>query len=112
MLEFLLNGKRLDFKEMIQRQILEEWVRVSCLIMIGLLGLDDLHYFAKYHPEEAQNVLKTSHAQSWFSMAIVGINMTAYALQLVRTRQLQLFFYTNGTAKEIYHEFYCKYSSC
>ena len=93
---------------------------------MGLLSLDDLVYFAKYHPDESSYALSISrHPISWYkfsfgwwsplilvrySYAIVGINITAYALQLVRTRQLQLFFYTHGTTKEMYHEFYCTWS--
>lgn len=43
-----------------------------------------------------------------FSMAIVGINITDFALQLVRTRQLQYFLYKYGTTKTMFEEFYCK----
>ncbi|KAJ3091376.1 ELMO domain-containing protein 2 [Quaeritorhiza haematococci] len=74
---------------------------------MGVLGLDDLHYYAKHHPGSCQRVLRSSHQESWFSMAIVGINITGFALELVRTRQLQLYFYTYGTSKDVYHEFYC-----
>ncbi|KAI8607144.1 ELMO/CED-12 family-domain-containing protein, partial [Chytriomyces sp. MP71] len=75
---------------------------------MGLLGLDDLVYYAKTHPTSFQRVLESSkHGSAWFSMAIVGINITAFALSLVRQRGLQKFFFKYGTSKEVYHEFYC-----
>lgn len=75
---------------------------------MGILGLDDLYYFAKTYPEVAAKVLRASqHPTSWFSLAITGINITSFTLQLVRTRQLQRYFYTFGATKEMYHEFYC-----
>ncbi|KAI9207472.1 ELMO/CED-12 family-domain-containing protein [Polychytrium aggregatum] len=75
---------------------------------MGMLALDDLHYYAKYHPASIARVLQSSHHDvAWFSMAIVGINMTGFALKMLRTRQLQCFLYEYGTTKEAYHEFYC-----
>jgi hypothetical protein len=75
---------------------------------MGLLGLQDLFYYAKMHTKYAQHTLKVSqHQTAWFSYAIVGINVTAFALHLCRTRHLQLFFYTNGVNVQTYHEFYC-----
>ena len=75
---------------------------------MGMLGLDDLHYLAKTYPDTAERILATSHhVTSGFSMAIVGINLTDIALNLVRNRALQYHFYTHGITKDIYHEFYC-----
>ncbi|TPX68507.1 hypothetical protein SpCBS45565_g03074 [Spizellomyces sp. 'palustris'] len=75
---------------------------------MGMLGLDNLHYYAKHHPHSVQRVLQTSHhPTAWFSMAIVGINITDFAVQLVRTRQLQHFLYTFGTTTTMFNEFYC-----
>ncbi|KAJ3166376.1 ELMO domain-containing protein 2 [Irineochytrium annulatum] len=75
---------------------------------MGMLSLDDLHYFARIHPKIFQRVLESSHHETeWFSMAIVGINITSFVISLVRTRQLQYYFYTYGTTKESYQEFYC-----
>lgn len=77
---------------------------------MGLLGLEDLHYFAKNYQDACAQILETSHhLTAWFSFAIVGINITSYILKLVRTRRMQLLFYTHGATKEIYHEFYCKF---
>ncbi|TPX44426.1 hypothetical protein SeMB42_g04325 [Synchytrium endobioticum] len=75
---------------------------------MGMLGLDDLHYYAKNHPKSAARVLTSSrHDTAWFSFAIVGITITKFALTLVRTRQLQHFFYTYGISKDVYQELYC-----
>ncbi|KAJ3026951.1 UNVERIFIED_CONTAM: ELMO domain-containing protein 2 [Siphonaria sp. JEL0065] len=75
---------------------------------MGCLGLDDLFYYAKYHPMSFQRVLKSSHHDTaWFSMAIVGINITGFTLSLLRKRYLQPFFYKYGVSKDVYHEFYC-----
>lgn len=75
---------------------------------MGLLALDNLHYFCGKYNEEAKRILKASHhEQSWFSFAIVGINITAYCLRLVRTRQLQWVFYSFGADKEVFNEVYC-----
>ncbi|KAI9106263.1 ELMO/CED-12 family-domain-containing protein [Phlyctochytrium arcticum] len=75
---------------------------------MGMLGLDNLHYYAKYHTKSVQRVLDISnHPTAWFSFAIVGINLTDFALQLVRTRQLQHFLYSFGTTMTMFNEFYC-----
>eukprot|EP00842_Homolaphlyctis_polyrhiza_P005666 jgi/Hompol1/60/HPOL_003976-RA len=75
---------------------------------MGLLALDDLHYLCKVYPSIASRILAASHhPASWFSFAIVGINITAYTLRLVRTRLLQFTFFTHGIAKDTYHEVYC-----
>ncbi|KAI9366073.1 ELMO/CED-12 family-domain-containing protein [Zopfochytrium polystomum] len=74
---------------------------------MGMLGLDDLLYFARVHKKSFQRVLESSHKPSWFSMAITGIHITSFCISLVRTRQLQNFLYTFGTTKEVYEEFYC-----
>ena len=107
------------------------FVNSKSLIGLGMLGLEDLHYYAKNHSTSYQRVLATSHRDSaWygtlhltfescfslmlciigrFSMAIVGINITDFTISLVRTRQLQKYFYSFGSTKECYHEFYCKF---
>ncbi|KAI8923403.1 ELMO/CED-12 family-domain-containing protein [Entophlyctis helioformis] len=75
---------------------------------MGLLALDDLHYLCKYYPDISARILAASHhPSSWFSFAIVGINITAYALRLVRTRFLQYTFYKYGVSEDNYHEVYC-----
>lgn len=75
---------------------------------MGMLGLDDLLYLATNFPATSARILAASHHPlSWFSFAIVGINVTAYCLRLVRTRQLQLVFYKYGINEDVYHQVYC-----
>ncbi|KAF9431856.1 hypothetical protein BGZ76_011616 [Entomortierella beljakovae] len=75
---------------------------------MGMLGLDDLVYYAKYYPISSKNALECSHDPiSWYSYAIVGINITAFAVQTLRTRHLQYYLFLNGTDRSIYHELYC-----
>ncbi|CAO3565022.1 unnamed protein product [Mortierella alpina] len=75
---------------------------------MGMLGLDDLVYYAKYYPISSKHALKCSHDDiSWYSFAIVGINITAFAVQTLRTRQLQYYLFLNGTDRSVYHELYC-----
>jgi hypothetical protein len=76
---------------------------------MGLLALDNLLFYCDRYNSNARNVLRVSHHQvSWFSFAIVGINITAYLLRLVRTRELQWVFYCYGATKEIFNEVYCE----
>ncbi|KAG0198307.1 hypothetical protein BGX28_008260 [Mortierella sp. GBA30] len=75
---------------------------------MGMLGLDDLVYYAKYYPLSSKHALECSHHEvSWYSFAIVGINITAFAVQTLRTRQLQYYLFLNGTDRSVYHELYC-----
>ncbi|KAG0336426.1 ELMO domain-containing protein 1 [Podila humilis] len=75
---------------------------------MGMLGLDDLVYYAKYYPMSSKQALECSnHETQWYSFAIVGINITAFAVQTLRTRQLQHYLFLNGTDKSVYHELYC-----
>ncbi|KAF9954424.1 hypothetical protein BGZ72_004607 [Mortierella alpina] len=75
---------------------------------MGMLGLDDLVYYAKYYPISSKHALECSHDDvSWYSFAIVGINITAFAVQTLRTRQLQYYLFLNGTDRSVYHELYC-----
>ena len=104
-------------KEKLQARISPQWTKLGFqgtdpatdFRGMGLLGLDDLHYYARVHPKSYQRVLENSrHETAWFSMAIVGISITAFCIGLARTRLLQNYFYTYGTSKEVYHEFYCE----
>ncbi|KAF9026797.1 hypothetical protein BGZ52_005685 [Haplosporangium bisporale] len=75
---------------------------------MGMLGLDDLVYYAKYYPLSSKQALECSHHETqWYSFAIVGINITAFAVQTLRTRQLQHYLFLNGTDRSVYHELYC-----
>ncbi|KAI9136248.1 ELMO/CED-12 family-domain-containing protein [Paraphysoderma sedebokerense] len=78
---------------------------------MGVLSLDDLIYFAKTYPTVCSAVLESSrHPICWYSFALVGINITAFTLQLIRTRRLQYWLFTynvDKVGKDLYHEFYC-----
>ncbi|KAI8844581.1 ELMO/CED-12 family-domain-containing protein [Chytriomyces cf. hyalinus JEL632] len=75
---------------------------------MGILGLENLIYYARTHPDSFQRVLANSHhPKAWFSMAIVGINISSFVLSMHRQRLLQKFFYKYGVSKDIYHELYC-----
>ncbi|KAI9320901.1 ELMO/CED-12 family-domain-containing protein [Dichotomocladium elegans] len=75
---------------------------------MGLQGLDDLVYYARTHPESAQKTFTSSrHPVSWYPFAIVGINITQYAVQTLRTRQLQYYLFKYGANKKAFNEFYC-----
>lgn len=80
---------------------------------MGIQGLDDLLYYAKTHPESARRTLQCSlHPVSWYPFAIVGINITQYAVQILLTRKLQYYLFQYGSTQEMYSEFYCKCGSC
>ncbi|KAG0243778.1 hypothetical protein BGW41_001290 [Actinomortierella wolfii] len=75
---------------------------------MGMLGLDDLVYYAKHYPESSHYALECSNDEhSWYSYAIVGINITAFAVQTLRTRQLQYYLFYHGSSRSVYHELYC-----
>jgi hypothetical protein len=76
---------------------------------MGMQGLDDLLYYAKIHPASARRTLKCSlHPVSWYPFAIVGINITQYAVQILLTRKLQYYLFQYGSTRKMYSEFYCK----
>ncbi|KAG2195497.1 hypothetical protein INT47_012041 [Mucor saturninus] len=51
---------------------------------MGIQGLDDLLYFVTRYPQHAHSVLQhASHPVSWYPYAIVGINLTKFAYQLL-----------------------------
>jgi hypothetical protein len=61
---------------------------------MGILSLEQLIYFAKKHNGRALLCLKTSRdPMIWYQFALVGINITAFLLQLLRSRRLQIFLF-------------------
>ncbi|KAH8551779.1 ELMO/CED-12 family-domain-containing protein [Umbelopsis sp. PMI_123] len=75
---------------------------------MGMQGLDDLLYYAKTHPDSARRTLQCSlHPVSWYPFAIVGINITQFAVQILLTRKLQYYLFQYGSTREMYSEFYC-----
>ncbi|CAM0138611.1 unnamed protein product [Umbelopsis sp. WA50703] len=75
---------------------------------MGMQGLDDLVYYAQVHPQSARRALQSSlHPVSWYPFAVVGINITQYAVQILLTRKLQYYLFQFGSSREMYSEFYC-----
>ncbi|CAG5136462.1 unnamed protein product [Candidula unifasciata] len=61
---------------------------------MGMLGLEQLIYFALTYPAEARQVLSQSHHPKYgFSFAIVGINMTEMGYTLLFKGRLRSHFY-------------------
>lgn len=70
---------------------------------MGMQGLNDLLYFVTHYPDHAQSVLQhASHPISWYPYAIVGINLTKFAYQLLERKQLQLFLFQYREFGEFY----------
>jgi hypothetical protein len=62
---------------------------------MGLLGLDQLLWFARRHQRSARLTLQHSWDESgWYTWACVGINITALLMDLLRARMLQLYLYS------------------
>ncbi|KAI9217934.1 ELMO/CED-12 family-domain-containing protein, partial [Blastocladiella britannica] len=75
---------------------------------MGLHGLDDLVYIARAHPTLTRRLLDASHHPiSWYSWAIVGINISSFVVSMLRTRRLQYLMYHYGPTQETVAEFYC-----
>jgi len=75
---------------------------------MGILGLDQLIYFAQNFNDMAKHILKCSHHNySWYSFAITGINLTALELELIRERHLQYYLISHEASVESFNEYYC-----
>lgn len=78
---------------------------------MGMLGLDNLLYFAKEYNTAARHVLLHSmHPVYGYTFAIVGINLTSMAYKLLKTGRARTHFYniTAGPCTiEDFHKFYC-----
>ncbi|ORX60103.1 hypothetical protein BCR36DRAFT_408464 [Piromyces finnis] len=75
---------------------------------MGILGLEQLIYFAQNFNDTAKHVLSCSHHKiSWYSFAITGINLTALELELLRERYLQYYLISHEASIESFNEFYC-----
>ncbi|KAI9483034.1 MAG: ELMO/CED-12 family-domain-containing protein [Benjaminiella poitrasii] len=74
---------------------------------MGVQGLDDLLYFAKRHPRHALSVLQqASHPVYWYPYAIVGINITKFAYQLLESKRLQPYLFQYAATVDSFQEFY------
>ncbi|GFS21322.1 ELMO domain-containing protein 2 [Elysia marginata] len=78
---------------------------------MGLLGLDQLIFFAEAYPQQALQVLSQSHhPQFGFSFSIVGINMTEMCVTLLNKRRFSSYFYSFEKPKPgltDFHRIYC-----
>ncbi|CAB4025064.1 Hypothetical predicted protein [Paramuricea clavata] len=78
---------------------------------MGILGLENLLYFAKNRNDVARKVLSESHHPTyWYSFAIVGINLTALSWELLKSGIYKPHFYNIATQKptlDDFHKVYC-----
>lgn len=82
---------------------------------MGVLGLENLLYFAKQFPGTSRHVLSHSqHPKFGYTFAIVGINLTSMAYRLLKNGYAKTHFYNSVTRGdksyptiESFHQFYC-----
>ncbi|KAK7867153.1 hypothetical protein R5R35_008352 [Gryllus longicercus] len=78
---------------------------------MGLLGLENLIYFAREYPGAAQHVLSHSHhPQYGYAFAIVGINLTSMAYYLLKDGSAKTHVYNvcnKFPTMKVFHQFYC-----
>ncbi|ORZ18922.1 ELMO/CED-12 family-domain-containing protein [Absidia repens] len=75
---------------------------------MGMQGLDDLVYYAKTYPDASQRTfISSQHPISWYPFAIVGINISQFAIQILRTKQLQHYLFQYGINYSTYQDLYC-----
>ncbi|XP_050301983.1 ELMO domain-containing protein 2 [Anthonomus grandis grandis] len=77
---------------------------------MGLLGLENLLFFATEYKAPAQHVLSHSmHPQYGYCFAIVGINLTSMAWSMLRDGSAKTYFYNTSRslpAIRLFHSFY------
>ncbi|XP_045617509.2 ELMO domain-containing protein 2 isoform X1 [Procambarus clarkii] len=78
---------------------------------MGLLGLENLLFFAEQYPTAARHVLaRSQHPHYGYSFAIVGINITHMAYSLLQSGDAKIHFY-NASKRfpevRAFHQFYC-----
>lgn len=78
---------------------------------MGLLGLDNLLFFADEYSSVARHVLSHSmHPVHGYTFAIVGINLTSLALTLLQNGLAKTHFYNLTNYRlcvKDFHNFYC-----
>lgn len=78
---------------------------------MGMLGLENLLYFAEEYNGAARHVLSHSlHPRHGYTFAIVGINLTSMAYTLLKNGTAKTHFYNLAIADlnyEHFHKFYC-----
>ncbi|XP_061440882.1 ELMO domain-containing protein 2 isoform X4 [Rhineura floridana] len=78
---------------------------------MGMLGLTNLLYFSKHYPREARQILaRSNNPKLGYSYAIVGINLTEMAYNLLKNGFLKTHFYNLVPGEpqlKDFHQFYC-----
>lgn len=78
---------------------------------MGLLGLENLLFFAKEFPGAAGHVLSHSHHPRYgYTFAVVGINLTSMAYNLLKdgSAKTHIFNVSKGLpTMRNFHQFYC-----
>ncbi|RXG58132.1 ELMO domain-containing protein 1 [Armadillidium vulgare] len=78
---------------------------------MGMLGLENLLYFAETHPNAAQHVLlRSQHPVYGYSFAIVGINISHTAYMLAQEGLAKTHFYNSSKGfpdQHAFHQFFC-----
>lgn len=76
---------------------------------MGILGLDNLVFFAREYNGAARHLLSHSrHPTHGYFMAIVGINLTSMAYHLLKSGVARTHFYNQHRLSiDTFHHFYC-----
>lgn len=78
---------------------------------MGLLGLENLIYFATEYPQAASHVLSHSnHPKYGYTFAIVGINLTSMAYYLLKDGSARTYMFNSRHYSidiNLFHRFYC-----
>lgn len=78
---------------------------------MGVLGLENLLYFAKEYTDTARRALLHSmHPQHGYTFAIVGINLTSMALTLLKQGHAKTHIYNvipTYASLDTFHDLYC-----
>ncbi|GIY19656.1 ELMO domain-containing protein 2 [Caerostris darwini] len=78
---------------------------------MGVLGLENLLYFATEHTDAARHVLlHSNHPTYGYSFAIVGINLTSMAYDMLKNQSLQVHLYNSVKGRPFikhFHYVYC-----
>lgn len=76
---------------------------------MGMLGLENLLFFAEEYNGTAKHVLSHSHhPKHGYFFAIVGINLTSMAYHLLKSGVARTHFYNQSQMSvDVFHHFYC-----
>nr|XP_054755119.1 ELMO domain-containing protein 2-like [Lytechinus pictus] len=78
---------------------------------MGMLGLNNLIFFAEnYNGVARQTLIHSQHPKLWYSYAVVGINMTNLAYDLLKDGLLREYFYYTVTGEPAIYHFHRIYS--